>query len=94
MEFFLLERSIKGSLTPHILNIRNWKGTLMTSLLVKAIDHMVLNVNEVEISAEWYSKVLGMKRERIEKKNVLSFGKQMIKLRPKDTTQAEWFTAK
>lgn len=55
---------------------------------------MVLNVNEAEISAEWYSKVLGMKRERIEKKNVLSFGKQMIKLRPKDTTQEEWFTAK
>lgn len=66
----------------------------MTSLSVKAIDHMVLNVNDVEISAEWYSKVLGMKQERIEKKNVLSFGKQMIKLRPKDTTQEEWFTAK
>jgi catechol 2,3-dioxygenase-like lactoylglutathione lyase family enzyme len=72
----------------------------MSGVSVTAIDHIVLNVNDVEASSDWYSKILGMKREQISpknggnKRNILLFGNQKINIRPKNTTQEEWFTAK
>ncbi|MBS0961448.1 VOC family protein [Acetobacter thailandicus] len=72
----------------------------MADLSVKAIDHIVLNVDDVEVSAKWYSTILGMKREKItpkqggEPRNILLFGSQKINIRPKTTSQTEWFTAK
>lgn len=72
----------------------------MSGISVTAIDHIVLNVNDVEVSAEWYSKILGMKREQIDptnggnKRNILLFGNQKINLRPKNDSQEDWFTAK
>lgn len=70
----------------------------MSSLAVTAIDHIVLNVNDVETSCEWYSKVLGMKRHMVTsnggQRDYLLFGKQRINIRPKTATQKEWFTAK
>jgi catechol 2,3-dioxygenase-like lactoylglutathione lyase family enzyme len=63
-----------------------------------AIDHIVLNVRDPDISAAWYTSVLSMAREehipapgqapRIS----LHFGAQKINLRPIAATQAEWFT--
>ncbi|WP_068090087.1 VOC family protein [Novosphingobium rosa] len=63
-----------------------------------AIDHIVLNVRDPQISADWYTRILGMSREenapapgktpRIS----LHFGVHKINLRPIAATQAEWFT--
>ncbi|HEX4024005.1 MAG TPA: VOC family protein, partial [Steroidobacteraceae bacterium] len=36
---------------------------LSMPLSVKALDHIVINVSDVERSAEWYQRVLGMTRE-------------------------------
>ncbi|WP_222548170.1 VOC family protein [Asaia lannensis] len=69
-------------------------------LTAKAIDHLVLNVEDVEASARWYENVLGMKRaqtepkENGERRTFLLFGAQKINLRPKTASQAAWFTAK
>lgn len=66
---------------------------------VFAVDHLVLNVADVEISARWYEQVLGMRRvtsvpptggaPRVS----MRFGSQRINLRPTSATQSEWFTA-
>ena len=32
-------------------------------LVVDSIDHLVLNVADVEVAAAWYQRVLGMQRE-------------------------------
>lgn len=32
------------------------------SLTVHALDHLVVNVSDVEVSAAWYARVLGMAR--------------------------------
>ena len=49
---------------------------------VDRIDHVVLNVTSVEISAAWYQRVLGMEREEYGGKNrtALRFGAQKINL--------------
>ena len=45
---------------------------------VDRIDHIVLNVKDVEISAAWYQRVLGMEREDFgpEDRTALKFGGQ------------------
>jgi catechol 2,3-dioxygenase-like lactoylglutathione lyase family enzyme len=54
---------------------------------ISALDHVVLNVSNVEGSAGWYQRVLGMKRKDFEpapgkKMRVsLSFGNQKLNLR-------------
>jgi len=68
-------------------------------LIVQALDHLVVQVSDLEISARWYERVLGMTREealpapgrppRIEMK----FGSQKINLRPVLTSKEDWFTA-
>jgi catechol 2,3-dioxygenase-like lactoylglutathione lyase family enzyme len=59
---------------------------------VERIDHLVLNVADLEASAEWYGRVLGMRREVAEGRTIMWFGDQKLHLRPVDAGQAEWFT--
>lgn len=65
---------------------------------VKALDHIVLNVGNVEKSAQWYQRVLGMNRKDYggsspeENRVSLRFGNQRINLRPIGESQERWFT--
>jgi len=65
-------------------------GTEM--LTVKAIDHIVFKVRDVETSALWYERILGMKRtdaasEKGEQRSSMFFGHHKINLRPIDAEQ-------
>ena len=63
------------------------------SVAVEALDHLVMNVKDVETAAAWYERVLGMKRVVTEprpgrKVTSMHFGRQKIStcgrlLRPK-----------
>ncbi|GFE93727.1 VOC family protein [Acetobacter persici] len=60
---------------------------------VDRMDHAVLTVRDLEISASWYQRVLGMEREEYGRNNrtALRFGGQKLNLRPQDATG--WETA-
>ena len=66
-------------------------------LVVDALDHLVVNVRDVEVAAAWYHKVLGMTRESVDtphgKVTAMKFGRQKINLRPITATKAAWYTA-
>jgi catechol 2,3-dioxygenase-like lactoylglutathione lyase family enzyme len=68
-------------------------------LTVNSLDHLVLNVRDVEISAAWYAHVLGMTREDHQnaaggaRRTSMRFGRMKINLRPVDASEDEWFTA-
>ncbi len=67
------------------------------TLSVEALDHLVINVKDVETAAAWYERVLGMKRETKERapgkmRTAMHFGRQKINLRPVSASQKEWFT--
>ena len=51
---------------------------------VDRIDHIVLNCKDVEATASWYERVLGMRRETFgpSQRTAVSFGNQKINLRP------------
>ena len=61
---------------------------------IDRIDHIVLNVKDVEITAAWYQRVLGMEREDFGANNrtALKFGGQKINLRPHDHDTSSWPT--
>lgn len=59
---------------------------------VAVIDHLVLNVTDVEVSARWYANVLGMRHEIVDGRDVLWFGHQKLHLRPLSASQDDWFT--
>lgn len=65
---------------------------------VERFDHVVLNVADVEASARWYERVLGMQRSDFApapdqpSRTALTFGRQKINLRPVDTDPARWPT--
>lgn len=66
---------------------------------VNAIDHLVLNVADVERSCRWYERVLGMQRLDYGRspdrpRTALMFGNQRINLRPVGAASEEWITAK
>jgi catechol 2,3-dioxygenase-like lactoylglutathione lyase family enzyme len=61
---------------------------------VNRIDHLVLNVSDLEASAAWYGRVLGMRREIADGRTIMWFGEQKLHLRPVDAGQAEWFTGR
>ena len=69
------------------------------SVTVTALDHLVLNVADVERSAAWYHKVLGMDVKVFDPghgktpRTSVSFGAQKINLRPIGADKVEWFTA-
>src|SRR5271156_4642085 len=74
------------------------KGAAM-SLTVHALDHLVVNVSDVEVSAAWYARVLGMARvdpapeDGKPPRTEMRFGRQKINLRPIAATMEDWFTA-
>ncbi len=51
---------------------------------VERIDHIVFNCNDVDATAKWYERVLGMRRETFGPSNrtAMCFGNQKINLRP------------
>lgn len=61
---------------------------------VDRLDHLVITCADVEVSASWYQRVLGMEREAFgeHRRNALRFGGQKINLRPATATQEDWFT--
>ena len=61
---------------------------------VDRIDHIVLNVADVEITAAWYQRVLGMEREDFgaDNRTALKFGGQKINVRPADADPRSWTT--
>ena len=61
---------------------------------IDRIDHIVLNVADVEIAAAWYQRVLGMEREDFgpEPRTALKFGGQKINLRPACVDARSWPT--
>lgn len=63
---------------------------------VDRLDHLVITCNDVETTASWYQRVLGMEMESFGPQNrtALRFGGQKINLRPREATQEDWFTGK
>ncbi|BBZ41686.1 VOC family protein [Mycobacterium conspicuum] len=54
------------------------------AIAVERFDHVVVNCRDVDATAAWYQRVLGMKRETFGPSNrtALCFGTQKINLRP------------
>ncbi len=61
---------------------------------VDRLDHIVINCRDIEITASWYQRVLGMEREEFGKANrtALKFGGQKINLRPAEFDIWSWPT--
>ena len=61
---------------------------------VDRLDHFVLNCKDVEITASWYQRVLGMEREEFgaDRRTALKFGGQKINLRPITADRHSWAT--
>jgi catechol 2,3-dioxygenase-like lactoylglutathione lyase family enzyme len=61
---------------------------------IDRVDHIVINCKDVEISAAWYQRVLGMEREDFgeQHRTALKFGGQKINLRPFDADVGSWPT--
>lgn len=66
------------------------------AITVERFDHIVLNCADVEASAAWYERVLGMRRETFgpSQRTALCFGDQKINLRPVGALadDPDWFT--
>ncbi|WP_203073799.1 VOC family protein [Falsiroseomonas ponticola] len=62
---------------------------------VDRLDHLVITCRDVETSAGWYQRVLGMEREEFgeQRRTALRFGGQKLNLRPKEATQQAWFSS-
>jgi catechol 2,3-dioxygenase-like lactoylglutathione lyase family enzyme len=63
---------------------------------VDRLDHIVINCRDVEITASWYQRVLGMEREEFgeDRRTALKFGGQKINLRPTEFDIGTWITGK
>jgi catechol 2,3-dioxygenase-like lactoylglutathione lyase family enzyme len=68
-------------------------------LVVQALDHPVIQVSDLEVSARWYERVLGMTRDDVPPaagqppRTEMKFGRQKINLRPVAMSKGAWFTA-
>lgn len=59
---------------------------------VDRIDHVVINASDVDVTVDWYVRVLGMTRETFACGRIaLRFGNQKLNVRP--TGAANWVTA-
>ena len=71
-------------------------ATISMSFSIDSIDHLVLNVTDVEASAAWYARVLGMQRIDFESRSgtrvAMHYGNQKINLRPANADPVAWFT--
>src|SRR3954467_15902089 len=69
------------------------------SVKVNALDHLVINVADVERSAKWDATSLGMEIAVFDPgagktpRTSLVFGNQKINVRPRGADKVEWFTA-
>ena len=70
------------------------RDTPRMALTVSRIDHLVINVSDVQASSDWYARVLGMRREVVDGRTVLWFGEQKLHMRPIDASQEAWFTGR
>jgi catechol 2,3-dioxygenase-like lactoylglutathione lyase family enzyme len=63
---------------------------------IDRLDHLVINCRDVEITAAWYQRVLGMERAEFDdgQRTALKFGGQKINLRPADADPREWITSR
>ncbi len=63
---------------------------------VDRLDHLVLNVKDIDIAASWFQRVLGMEVETFgrDHRTALKFGGQKINLRPLDADAMEWVAAR
>ncbi len=65
-------------------------------MILERLDHLVINVRDVERSAAWYARVLGMERGDFRAgggvRTALRFGNQKLNLRPVDTEPQAWPT--
>ena len=63
---------------------------------VDRLDHLTLNCRDVEVTASWYQRVLGMEREEFgrQQRTCLKFGGQKLNLRPDSADAKDWFTAR
>ena len=74
-------------------------GKAAMTLKVQALDHLVVQASDLEVSASWYERVLGMTREHVPAtpgkppRTAMRFGRQKINLRPIATSKEDWFTA-
>ena len=68
-------------------------------LTVQALDHLVVQVSDLEASAQWYVRVVGMTREDVSPapgkppRAAMRFGRQKVNLRPIAASKEDWFTA-
>ncbi len=62
---------------------------------IDRIDHVVLNCRDVDETAAWYERVLGMEREVFgaDRRTALKFGGQKLNLRPTHADRTEWIAA-
>jgi catechol 2,3-dioxygenase-like lactoylglutathione lyase family enzyme len=62
---------------------------------VDRLDHLVLHCQDVDITASWFQRVLGMDREEFgdPQRTALKFGGQKLNLRPVDADRAAWHTS-
>ena len=62
---------------------------------VDRLDHLVINCADVEQTASWYQRVLGMDREEFgeDGRTALKFGGQKLNLRPHDSADLCFITA-
>ena len=69
------------------------------ALTVQALDHLVVQVSDIDASARWYARVLGMTRDDVPlapgrpPRTEMKFGRQKINLRPVAASKEDWFTA-
>ena len=63
---------------------------------VDRLDHLVLNVRDVAMTTAWYQRVLGMSHEEYgqHRRSALVFGGQKLNLRPAETDERSWSTAR
>jgi catechol 2,3-dioxygenase-like lactoylglutathione lyase family enzyme len=63
---------------------------------VDRLDHLTLNCRDLEITASWYQRVLGMEREEFgrHQRTALKFGGQKLNLRPDNADAATWSSAR
>ena len=62
---------------------------------VDRLDHLVLHCADVDVTANWYQRVLGIDREEFGEndRTALKFGGQKINLRPVDASIRQWLTS-
>lgn len=62
---------------------------------VDRLDHIVVHCEDVEVTASWYQRVLGMDREEFgdARRTALKFGGQKINLRPVSADLSRWHTS-